>query len=107
MNFPITPSKDSLRLAVIGLGYVGLPLAVEFGKIREVIGFDTNNKRIEELRAGIDTTLETTGEELQQAKFLNFTISIEQLRSYNCYIVSVPTPNLVKSGYAEHRTPWQ
>ena len=83
--------KD-LKLAVIGLGYVGLPLAVEFGKIRSVVGYDINVARIQELRDGIDKTLETTSEELQQAKQLSFTTQLSDLKHCNCFIVTVPTP---------------
>ena len=60
-----------MKLAIIGLGYVGLPLAVEFGKKRQVVGFDINQKRIDELKSGNDFTLETTTEELHEAKFLS------------------------------------
>lgn len=81
-----------MKLAIIGLGYVGLPLAVEFGKTRSVIGFDINAKRINELNAGIDRTLETTEQELRNAKYLSFTTNSEDLRSANCYIVTVSTP---------------
>lgn len=85
-------SLSDLRIAVIGLGYVGLPLAVEFGKKRQVIGFDVNQVRIEELRAGQDHTQETTSEELAEARGLTFTTSIDDLRSCNVFIVTVPTP---------------
>jgi len=81
-----------IRLAIIGLGYVGLPLAVAFGRKRPVVGFDINPRRIEELRAGNDFTLETTPEELSDAKHLAFSNDIEALRACNCYIVTVPTP---------------
>jgi len=83
--------QDS-KLAIIGLGYVGLPLAVEFGKKRSVIGFDINQKRIDELKAGKDGTLETTEEELREAKYLRFTTNPDDLKVANCYIVTVPTP---------------
>jgi UDP-N-acetyl-D-glucosamine/UDP-N-acetyl-D-galactosamine dehydrogenase len=83
---------QDLKLAIIGLGYVGLPLAVEFGKKRAVIGFDINQKRIDELETGKDGTLEITEQELRQAKHLRFTTNPEDLRSANCYIVTVPTP---------------
>jgi UDP-N-acetyl-D-galactosamine dehydrogenase len=83
---------EELKPAIIGLGYVGLPLAVEFGKKRSVIGFDINQKRIDELNAGNDTTLETTKEELRDAKYLRFTINPEELKAANCFIVTVPTP---------------
>jgi UDP-N-acetyl-D-galactosamine dehydrogenase len=82
----------NLKLAIIGLGYVGLPLAVEFGKTRPVIGFDINQKRIDELKTGKDGTLETTEQELREAKLLRFTTNSEDLRVANCYIVTVPTP---------------
>lgn len=81
-----------LKLAVIGLGYVGLPLAVEFGRNRPVVGFDINQRRISELKAGNDSTLETTQEELAAAKQLSYTTNIEDLSTCNCYIVTVPTP---------------
>jgi UDP-N-acetyl-D-galactosamine dehydrogenase len=83
---------QDIRLAIIGLGYVGLPLAVEFGKKRSVVGFDINQQRIEQLRAGNDLTLETTPEELGAAQHLVFTINPDHLRDCNCYIVTVPTP---------------
>jgi UDP-N-acetyl-D-galactosamine dehydrogenase len=87
-----TMNLDNLKVAIIGLGYVGLPLAVEFGKKRSVVGFDINTKRIAELKAGHDHTLETELEELQAAEFLRFTTQLEDLRACNCYIVTVPTP---------------
>jgi len=83
---------SSLSIAVVGLGYVGLPLAVEFGKKRSVVGFDINAKRISELQAGHDYTLETEIEELQAAEFLRFSTQLEDLRACNCFIVTVPTP---------------
>jgi len=79
-------------IAIIGLGYVGLPLAVEFGKFRPVIGFDINAKRIAELQAGRDNTLESEPEELQSAKHLTFSTKLEDLRAASIYIVTVPTP---------------
>jgi len=81
-----------LKLAIIGLGYVGLPLAVEFGKKRAVIGFDINPLRIEQLRQGIDITLETDESELAEASHLSFSTQHEDLRACNCFIVTVPTP---------------
>ncbi len=83
---------QAIKLAVIGLGYVGLPLAVEFGRKRPVVGFDINQRRIDELKKGNDITLETTQEELAAAQHLTFTTNIEDLRTCNCYIVTVPTP---------------
>jgi UDP-N-acetyl-D-galactosamine dehydrogenase len=85
-------SLEQLRVAIIGLGYVGLPLAVEFGKRRSVVGFDINEKRVAELQAGEDHTLETEPEELRQAIHLKCTTDAEELRSCNCFIVTVPTP---------------
>ena len=87
-----TMNLKNLKIAIVGLGYVGLPLAVEFGKKRPVVGFDINTKRIAELQAGHDHTLETELEELQAAEFLSFTTQVEDLRSCNCYIITVPTP---------------
>ncbi|MCE7032715.1 Vi polysaccharide biosynthesis UDP-N-acetylglucosamine C-6 dehydrogenase TviB [Lysobacter sp. GX 14042] len=86
------PSIDNARLAIIGLGYVGLPLAVEFGKHYETVGFDINPARIDELRAGHDRTLEVDGQELATAAQLRFTGQTEDLRSCNVFIVTVPTP---------------
>jgi UDP-N-acetyl-D-galactosamine dehydrogenase len=83
---------ENIKLAIIGLGYVGLPLAVEFGKQRPVVGFDINAKRIADLREGHDFTLETTSEELAAATRLTFTTDKQDLKSCNFYIVTVPTP---------------
>lgn len=80
------------KLAVIGLGYVGLPLAVEFGKTRPVVGFDINAARIAELRAGEDATLEVDPAELASAAELSFSDDIEDLRDCSIFIVTVPTP---------------
>ena len=80
------------KIGVIGLGYVGLPLAVEFGKIREVIGFDINSKRIDELNAGKDRTKEVEAEELKEAKRLTFTGNPDLLTNVDIFIVTVPTP---------------
>jgi UDP-N-acetyl-D-galactosamine dehydrogenase len=81
-----------LKIAVIGLGYVGLPLAVEFGKRRSVIGFDIDSLRIAELREGRDATLEVSADEFRAATHLSFSNEIDDLREANCYIVTVPTP---------------
>jgi UDP-N-acetyl-D-galactosamine dehydrogenase len=83
---------QKLKLAIVGLGYVGLPLAVEFGRKRSVVGFDIDQRRIDQLKAGNDHTLETTSEELASAQHLCYTTQIEDLRACNCYIVTVPTP---------------
>ena len=83
---------DDLKIAVIGLGYVGLPLAVEFGKKVNTLGFDINEVRINELKSGQDHTLEVSPEELAQAKYLQFSASLDELVASNFYIVTVPTP---------------
>ena len=84
--------ENKLKLAIIGLGYVGLPLALAFSKKREVIGFDTNNNRIEELNDGIDRNKEFPKEEFQEINFINFTSNPRDLKFANCYIITVPTP---------------
>jgi UDP-N-acetyl-D-glucosamine/UDP-N-acetyl-D-galactosamine dehydrogenase len=83
---------DDKILSVIGLGYVGLPLAVEFGKVRRVVGFDISEERLIELRSGRDSTYEVEPEELKSACFLDFTSRLEDLRACNVFIVAVPTP---------------
>ncbi len=83
---------DLKKIAVIGQGYVGLPLAVEFGKQREVLGFDINQSRISELSSGKDSTLEVTPEELSLAKHLAFSYDESDLTECSIYIVTVPTP---------------
>ncbi|MDH5277068.1 MAG: Vi polysaccharide biosynthesis UDP-N-acetylglucosamine C-6 dehydrogenase TviB, partial [Gammaproteobacteria bacterium] len=83
---------DDARVTVVGLGYVGLPLAVEFGRHLDTVGFDIDPKRIADLRAGNDFTLETDTEELKAAKHLKFTTELEALRGRDVYIVTVPTP---------------
>ncbi len=85
-------SETDKKIAIIGLGYVGLPLAVEFGKTRPVIGFDINQKRIAELESGQDHTLEVTHEELTHASFLEYTANPDALKSASIFIVTVPTP---------------
>ena len=81
-----------LKIAIIGLGYVGLPLAVEFGKKTPVVGFDIHQKRIDELKSCQDHTLEVSPEELSQAKNLSYSANLEDLKSCNFFIVTVPTP---------------
>jgi UDP-N-acetyl-D-galactosamine dehydrogenase len=83
---------NNKKIAIIGLGYVGLPLAVEFGKIRPVLGFDINNHRISELLAGKDSTLEVTSQDLQNATKLEFSCDRTSLEGCGVYIVTVPTP---------------
>lgn len=83
---------SELKIAVIGLGYVGLPLAVEFGKKLPVVGFDIHQKRIQELQSGQDHTLEVSPEELKQATHLSYSANLDDLRSCNFFIVTVPTP---------------
>lgn len=81
-----------LKIAIIGLGYVGLPLAVEFGKKVPVVGFDIHQKRIDELKSGQDHTLEVSKEELAQASQLSYSANLEDLKNCNFFIVTVPTP---------------
>lgn len=85
-------SHENAKIAIIGLGYVGLPLAVEFGKHREVLGFDINQARIAELQSGKDSTLEVEPENLAEAKQLSYSCNIEDLKSCTIFIVTVPTP---------------
>ena len=80
------------KIALIGLGYVGLPLAVEFGKKHTVIGFDINKDRINQLKKGKDSTLETTEQELKEAIHLSYTTKLEDIKECNIYIITVPTP---------------
>jgi len=83
---------ENTKIAVIGLGYVGLPLAVEFGKSHPTIGFDISDIRIAQLIAGHDSTLETSADDLKHAPHLQFTTALDGLRQCNVYIVTVPTP---------------
>jgi len=85
-------NQNDFRIAIIGLGYVGLPLAVEFGKIYTVIGFDINESRIKELQTGIDRTKESNKTEIESAKKLSFSSSITDISQCNIFIVTVPTP---------------
>ena len=80
------------KIAIIGLGYVGLPLAVEFGKHRSVVGFDINQARIAELKSGHDSTLEVTSEQLKEAQNLRFSGELAELKDCGVLIVTVPTP---------------
>src|SRR5699024_5725907 len=83
---------NDIHLAVIGLGYVGLPLAVEFAKKRPVIGFDINQARIKELQSSTDSTREVSDDELKAATGLRYTHPAQELANANVYIVTVPTP---------------
>jgi len=85
-------SNDTSKIAIIGLGYVGLPLAVEFGKQRAVVGFDIDPGRIAELQTGSDRTREVPGDELSAAAHLRFTSTPEDIAECSIYIVTVPTP---------------
>ena len=85
-------SFSSSKLAVIGLGYVGLPLAVEFGKRYSVIGFDVSEARVADLRAGIDHTNEVSAAELKEAPLLTFAFDTNALKDCDVFIVAVPTP---------------
>ena len=90
MNSPISLIKD--KIAIIGLGYVGLPLAVAFGEKYQVIGFDINAERITNLRNGLDTTLQCTSQEIANASKLIFTHDLSQIKDCSIFIVTVPTP---------------
>ena len=85
-------SIKEVKLAVIGLGYVGLPLATEFCKHTSVTGFDVNKKRIKELKSGNDSTLEVDYNEFASADKLSFTDNLQDISECNVYIVTVPTP---------------
>ena len=80
------------KIALIGLGYVGLPLAVEFGKKRIVVGFDINQTRINDLKNGIDSTLETSSDELDASTYLSYTNHLEAIQDCEIFIITVPTP---------------
>tara|TARA_B100000795_G_scaffold269885_1_gene260919 strand:+ start:706 stop:1974 length:1269 start_codon:yes stop_codon:yes gene_type:complete len=82
----------NIKIAILGLGYVGLPLAIEFGKVFKTIGFDINESRIKELLAGKDSTLEVTSQELQESKMLSYTTDPRDIQSCNIFIITVPTP---------------
>ena len=83
---------ESKKIGIIGLGYVGLPLAIEFGGIHTTIGFDINQSRIDELKAGHDNTLEVSEEELNRPKNLKFSSDPNDLSDCRIFIVTVPTP---------------
>ena len=80
------------KLAIIGLGYVGLPLAIEFGKKREVIGYDINKIRVNELKNSLDRSFEVQNDEFKKSTKLNFTNSIDDAKDCKIYIVTIPTP---------------
>ena len=80
------------KIAIIGLGYVGLPLAIEFGKIYQTIGFDTNKSRVDELLNGTDTTKEVTLQELKESINLSYTNNEKDIQNCNIFIITVPTP---------------
>src|SRR5690606_36078104 len=88
----MTKNTSSTHLAILGLGYVGLPLAAEFGKLRPVLGFDINATRVAELQAGRDHTLEVSPEELKESTHLRFSADPAALKACTIFIVTVPTP---------------
>ncbi len=94
---------DNLKLVVIGLGYVGLPLAVEFGRKFQTTGFDINQSRVDELLKGVDRTLETSSEDLSSSSFLRFTTNKKDIIGADVYIVTVPTP--IDDSYHPDLTP--
>lgn len=83
---------ENAKIAIIGLGYVGLPLAVEFGKKYPTLGFDINSKRVDELKQGHDFTLEVSSDELADSPYIQYSCEVEALKESNVYIVTVPTP---------------
>lgn len=83
---------NATRIGIVGLGYVGLPLAVAFGELYDVVGWDIDTERIAELQRGFDRTREMEKEEIEQVKGLKFTADADLLRDCNIYIVTVPTP---------------
>ncbi|KGJ93069.1 Vi polysaccharide biosynthesis UDP-N-acetylglucosamine C-6 dehydrogenase TviB [Colwellia psychrerythraea] len=85
-------SLENVKLGIIGLGYVGLPLAVEFGKKYPTLGFDINTKRVDELKQGHDFTLEVSNEELADSEFISYSSEVSDLKNCNVFIVTVPTP---------------
>ena len=91
MDFETMELSD-LKIAVIGLGYVGLPLAVELGKKYQTLGFDIKKTRVDELLGGKDSTKEVTSDDLSQSTYLQFSYQKESLKDYNFYIIAVPTP---------------
>ena len=102
-NISNLPLIDNCTICIVGLGYVGLPLAIEFSKIktclrtgkklkRTVIGFDLNQKRIEQLKLGLDTTKETEEKDLNEFKSINFTSELNRISTADVFIISVPTP---------------
>ena len=90
LNKNIRTKKN--KLAIIGLGYVGLPLAIEFGKKRDVLGFDINKDRINELKRGLDSTFEVSNDEFRASINLNFTNNIDEIKNCKIFIVTIPTP---------------
>ena len=83
---------DDSKIAVIGLGYVGLPLSIEFGKAFKTIGFDTKKSRVAELKRSFDSALEVTAEEFQKSNMLSFTNDVNDIANCNIFIITVPTP---------------
>jgi len=83
---------DDSKIAIIGLGYVGLPLSIEFGKIFKTIGFDTKQSRVADLNRSHDSSFEVTSEKFQESKKLTFTNDVNDIANCNIYIITVPTP---------------
>src|SRR5690606_30772071 len=86
------PDPSNTCISIVGLGYVGLPLAVEFGKHHDTVGFDINEARVAELKTGRDSTLEVEPEDLAASKRLAFTSRLDEIARCQVYIVTVPTP---------------
>ena len=88
----MTKDPDKYQIAIVGLGYVGLPLAIEFAKKYSVIGYDINQSRVSDLQNSFDKTLEVEKSELLEAKSLAFTSDLDEISNCNIYIIGVPTP---------------
>ena len=84
--------KEKIKITIIGQGYVGLPLAIEFGKKYNSVGFDINRKRIEELKIGEDTSFEVEKKDFTESKNLHFSSNLSDIEDSNIYIITVPTP---------------
>ena len=83
---------NNIKIGVIGLGYIGLPLAIELGRFYEVVGFDINEERIQKLSIGIDSTKELTKKKILSSKKISFSINISDLKNCNIYMIAVATP---------------
>ena len=104
MNKIKIPQLDKLNICIVGLGYVGLPLAIEFGKKYKTIGFDVNQTRIDELKSGYDKTLEVEKSNFDDSKLLIFSSDDNNINDCNIYIITVPTPIDKKNNFGNCKT---